>query len=101
MQTFFILLAALATPAAAQDAERVFTPGEIVRTGGTQTIKILRCRLEKVSRETECEFVEWKNGGAVSAKNWMLASQLANAEARVKEREELDAMADQPTPAPQ
>ncbi len=85
--------------ASAQDSARIFRPGEVVRTGGGQTVKILQCRPERVSRDIECEFVEWKNGGAASIRNWMMASQLAAAEARVKEAEELAGMTDTPAPA--
>ncbi|MES2988495.1 MAG: hypothetical protein V4808_11360 [Pseudomonadota bacterium] len=95
--------ACIATPASAgtalaQDAERVFQPGEVVKVGGGQTVKILQCRPERVSRDMECEFVLWKNGGAASIKNWMMASQLAAGEARVKEAEDLAGMTDAPVP---
>ena len=104
MSHFVIRLAlsvALCTAGAAQaqDSERVFQPGEVVKVGGGQTVKILQCRPERVSRDIECEFVLWKNGGAASIKNWMMASQLAAGEARVKEAEELAAMTDAPAPA--
>ncbi|UZK66675.1 hypothetical protein [Sphingomonas sp. M1-B02] len=85
--------------ALSQEAERVFQPGEVVKTGIGQTVKILQCRPERVSRETECAFVLWKNGGAASIKNWMNAAQIAAGEARVKEAEELAALSDAP-PAP-
>lgn len=88
----------LACTALAQDGERVFQPGELVKPGGGQTIKILQCRPERVSRDIECEFVLWKNGGAASIKNWMMASQIAAGEARVKEAEELAGMTDAPAP---
>ncbi|MEI9849797.1 MAG: hypothetical protein WDN24_01810 [Sphingomonas sp.] len=104
MRTKLILpmaMAAFALPASAQDQERVFTPGEVVRVRADETWKILQCRPEKVSREIECEFVVWKNGGAASIRNWLAARWIAEAEARVKEQEELAAMADPPAaPAP-
>ncbi len=76
--------------------ERTFTPGEVVKVGGGQAWKIIQCRPEQVSRETECEFVEWVNGGAASRKTWHRARWIAEAEARVKEAEELSAMTDAP-----
>ncbi len=64
-------------------------------------MKIIQCRPERVSRDIECEFVLWKNGGAASIKNWMMASQLAAGEARVKEAAELAAMTDEDSAAPE
>lgn len=103
MRRLYVLLLPMtvfALPASAQSQERVFTPGEVVRASATESWKILQCRPEKVSREIECEFVVWKNGGAASIKNWLLARWIADAEARVKEQEELAAMTDAPAPAP-
>ncbi|RYY27548.1 MAG: hypothetical protein EOP62_05970 [Sphingomonadales bacterium] len=102
MHAFATALAAfcLAGTAHAQDAERVFQPGELVKPGGGATWKILQCRPERVSRDIECEFVVWKNGGAASIRNWMMASQIAAGEARVKEAEALAGMTEMPPTPP-
>jgi hypothetical protein len=101
----FVLLGSLAKQnVIAQGQRRVFTPGEMVDTGGGISAKILRCR--GAGENEECEVQYYRGDDLESTPRWENSLFLRNAEERVlnaKRRaagEPENAEADQAKPQP-
>jgi hypothetical protein len=78
----FVLLGSLAKQdVVAQGQRRVFTPGEMVDTGGGMSVKILRCR--GAGENEECEVQYYRGDDLESTPRWENTLFLRNAEERV------------------
>ena len=82
LAAFMLLAASLPKqPAHAQGPRRVFTPGEMVETGGGISAKILRCR--GAGENEECEVQYYRGDDLESTPRWENTFFLRNAEERV------------------